>query len=54
MDPSRSVTERAECDAAVELLRTVDPHVLSEDDATPERRHLFRIHADEITGRQAS
>ena len=39
---------------AVELLRHVDADALTSGDATPFRTTLFRIHADEITGRVAS
>ncbi|HEX3867006.1 MAG TPA: pyridoxamine 5'-phosphate oxidase family protein [Gemmatimonadaceae bacterium] len=38
---------------AVDALRPVDPHLLEPEDATPQRRHLFGIHVDEMTGRQA-
>ena len=36
---------------ALEQLRTLSPHVLDADDPTPERTQLFRIHADQLTGR---
>jgi nitroimidazol reductase NimA-like FMN-containing flavoprotein (pyridoxamine 5'-phosphate oxidase superfamily) len=39
---------------AVELLRTLNPHVLGEHDQVPERTVVFRIHADQVTGRLAS
>jgi nitroimidazol reductase NimA-like FMN-containing flavoprotein (pyridoxamine 5'-phosphate oxidase superfamily) len=51
LDPEK---ERKEYDAAVERLRSADEHALTDEDATPYRRVLFRIHADDITGRQAS
>jgi nitroimidazol reductase NimA-like FMN-containing flavoprotein (pyridoxamine 5'-phosphate oxidase superfamily) len=39
---------------AVELLRKLNPHVLREGDPAPERTVVFRIHADQVTGRLAS
>lgn len=39
---------------AVELLRGLMPHAFSERDPTPERAVLFRIHADQVTGRAAA
>jgi uncharacterized protein len=54
LDPDRGEQERAEYDDAVELLRMVDTDALTDADETPFRRALFRIHADEITGRSAS
>ena len=36
---------------ALDQLRTLSPHVLDADDPTPERTLLFRIHADQVTGR---
>lgn len=53
LDPDRGEQERKEYDSAVERLRSVDAHALTDEDATPARRILFRIHADDITGRQA-
>jgi nitroimidazol reductase NimA-like FMN-containing flavoprotein (pyridoxamine 5'-phosphate oxidase superfamily) len=51
--PDRGPRERETYDAAVALLRSVDGDALTDADATPNRRSLFRIHADEITGRTA-
>lgn len=51
LDPERN---RADYDAAVAVLRSVDADALSDADATPHRQALFRIHTDEITGRAAS
>jgi uncharacterized protein len=45
--------DRQDYDAAVEALQSIDPDALTKSDATPHRRHVFRIHVDEITGRQA-
>lgn len=46
--------ERADYDAALERLRSADPTALTGEDAAPHRRALFRIHADEVTGRRAA
>ena len=46
--------DRKAYDAAVAILRSMDPHIMTDDDAAPSRRAVFRIHADEITGRRAS
>jgi nitroimidazol reductase NimA-like FMN-containing flavoprotein (pyridoxamine 5'-phosphate oxidase superfamily) len=45
--------ETAEYRRAVELLRQRDPSAFSKEDAVPHRRVVFRIHIDEITGREA-
>ena len=39
---------------AVAMLRTLSPHALGEDDPAPMRTVVFRIHADQVTGRLAS
>lgn len=39
---------------AVALMRKLSPHVLNENDPAPERTVVFRIHADQVTGRLAS
>jgi nitroimidazol reductase NimA-like FMN-containing flavoprotein (pyridoxamine 5'-phosphate oxidase superfamily) len=39
---------------AIELMRRVDPDVLTPDDPAPHRTVVFRIHADQVTGRAAS
>ncbi len=39
---------------AVELLRTLNPLVLTENDPAPNRTVVFRIHSDQITGRLAT
>jgi nitroimidazol reductase NimA-like FMN-containing flavoprotein (pyridoxamine 5'-phosphate oxidase superfamily) len=41
-------------DHAISLLRTLSPHLLREDDPAPHRTVVFRIHADQVTGRRAS
>jgi hypothetical protein len=52
-DPERSAQDRQEYDAAVEVLRTIDAGAFTDHDLTPHRQRVLRIHADEITGRQA-
>ena len=39
---------------AVALLRVLNPDVLTENDPAPQRTVVFRIHADQVTGRAAS
>lgn len=41
-------------DATLATLREVNHAVLSEGDAAPHRRDLFRVHIDEMTGRAAT
>ena len=41
-------------DHAVEVMRRVRPDVLTPEDPAPERTVVFRIHADQVTGRAAS
>lgn len=53
-DRERGAKAREEFDAALDLLRSRDIDALTEHDPTPQRRSLFRVHADEITGRQAT
>jgi uncharacterized protein len=53
LDPNRGPHDRTEYDAALDVIRSIDPGALTERDLTPERTHLFRVHAGEITGRQA-
>ncbi|MFI5227545.1 MAG: pyridoxamine 5'-phosphate oxidase family protein [Gemmatimonadales bacterium] len=54
LDPAGAGHGRMEYEAALERLRSADPTVLTDEDSAPHRRALFRIHADEITGRRAS
>lgn len=54
LEPHGGDREREAFAAAVELLRHVDADALTSGDATPFRTTLFRIHADEISGRAAS
>ncbi len=41
-------------DHAVSILRTMNPNVLAANDPAPQRTAVFRIHADQVTGRAAS
>lgn len=54
LDPERSARERGATVDAVQLLRELLPDALTPHDPTPERNMVFRIHADEVTGRAAS
>lgn len=49
-----SAQEKATYDKGVTLVRKIIPETLTPDDPIPERALLFRIHADELTGRAAS
>ena len=53
LEPAGGDRDREAYDHAVELLRTVDAEVLTSGDAAPHRTQLFRIFADEVTGRGA-
>ena len=46
-------TERATYRLALDRLRELNPHVLHDDDPTPERRVLLRLQPTELTGREA-
>lgn len=46
--------ERAIYDLGVELVRRLVPEAMTPEDPLPERALLFRIYADEITGRAAT
>ncbi|HEX5580480.1 MAG TPA: pyridoxamine 5'-phosphate oxidase family protein [Gemmatimonadaceae bacterium] len=52
IDPTESEPERERFDQALEVLRSRYPETFTEDDFAPHRTVLFRIHMDEITGRQ--
>jgi len=54
LSPEGGDRERDAYQRAVELLRSVYPQVLKEDDVAPSRTVLFRIHVDSVTGRFAS
>ncbi|MBA3853714.1 MAG: hypothetical protein C0503_04810 [Gemmatimonas sp.] len=49
-----SAQEKAIYDKGVALVRKIIPEALTPDDPLPERALLFRVHADELTGRAAS
>jgi len=53
LEADASDKHRAEYDAAVAVLRSADADALTPGDTTPHRQALFRIHADEVTGRGA-
>ncbi len=54
IDPERGRPDQDAYDAATEVLRSADALALTDEDPTPHRRTIFRIHADEIVGREAS
>lgn len=41
-------------DHAVSVLRTLSPELFGKEDPAPMRKVVFRIHADQVTGRQAT
>lgn len=47
-------SDRAAYSATLALIRELVPEALNQDDPTPARQVLFRIHVDEITGRASS
>lgn len=49
-----SAQEKAAYEKGVSLVRKIIPEALTPDDPLPERALLFRIHADELTGRAAA
>ena len=53
LEPQMGEKERESYDAAVAVLRSADADALTSGDTTPHRQALFRIHADEVTGRGA-
>ena len=54
IDPERGETEAELHERALGVLRSLDAGILTEADVAPYRTELFRIHVDELTGRQAS
>ena len=54
IDPNAGERDREAHARAVEILRTLDPAVLTHEDSAPERHTVFQIFADEVTGRAAS
>jgi len=49
-----SPSDRAAYSSTLELIRQLVPEALEPDDPTPARQVLFRIHIDEVTGRESS
>ena len=47
-------TEHEPYHHAVEVLRKIDADAFTETDLVPRRTNIFRIHADDISGRRAS
>lgn len=54
IDPEGSGADRETAELAVSLLRELYPEALTDEDLTPYRTTLFRIHVDEATGREAT
>jgi nitroimidazol reductase NimA-like FMN-containing flavoprotein (pyridoxamine 5'-phosphate oxidase superfamily) len=48
-----SEQERANYDLGVKAIRTLVPEALTPNDPVPDRAILFRIHVDELTGRES-
>lgn len=53
-DADGSPRDRESYAATLGLIRELVPHALEAGDPTPDREVLFRIHVDEVTGREAS
>ncbi len=53
LDSERGEQDRDEYADGLRRLRELDEDVLTDEDPAPHRQSLFRIHADEITGRRA-
>ncbi|MFL5576063.1 MAG: pyridoxamine 5'-phosphate oxidase family protein [Gemmatimonadaceae bacterium] len=53
LDPEGSPHERESYERAVELLRTLLPETLTSADPVAFRSTVFRIHIDDVTGREA-
>jgi uncharacterized protein len=54
LDRHEGGAQQSAWDAAVAALRRLIPDALDADDPTPERRIVFRIHVDQLTGRAAT
>ena len=52
-DVDGSPSDRAAYSATLELIRALVPEALDHGDPTPARQVLFRIHVDEMTGRES-
>ena len=53
IDPDTSESQDPAFTHGVSLLRSLVPETLTADDPTPFRNSVFRIHLDEVTGREA-
>lgn len=53
-DADGSPLDRQAFAQAIDAIRTIVPRAFEDDDPTPWRHLLFRIHVDEISGRAAS
>lgn len=53
-DPDGSPADIAAFESTLGLVRELVPHALDAADPTPERQVLFRIYAEEVTGRASS
>lgn len=53
LDPNRSANDREIFARTLAHVRRLVPSALGEDDPTPQRTVLFRIHVDALTGREA-
>ena len=52
-DLDGSPSDRAAFSATLDLIRGLVPEALDQGDPTPARQVLFRIHVDEVTGRES-
>lgn len=54
IEPERSDADREFAEHAIAVLRRLDPHVGSDQDAFAHRNQLWVLHMDQMTGRQSS
>ena len=54
IEPERGPVDEDAYEAALRVLRSADAGILTDEDPTPHRRYLFRIHVDEVSGRLAA
>ncbi len=54
LEPDAEATPDSDWERAVAHLRRIIPDALADGDPTPERTVVFRIHAEQITGRAAT
>ncbi len=54
LEPGGGDRDREAYERALDLLREIDAEAMTASDATPHRTSVFRIFADEITGRMAT